>query len=250
MIRPLENLGDLCRERQARSLILHRRQGQAAWVAVPLPIWARSLFLSFLSRLQGADDQQKHKCQHDDANKKETQRLAPGTKVIVVFAPVPQVGIIWVGRYRTYWRGHRPSVGSTRTGRSAPCRSRRRVATKPSGTDTGWAYRCTRTRRTGPLGRGFGVRVAHDAHTWHHVSMDATLVLGQQGRVVIPAGVRAALGLAPGDRLHLHLVGQRLVLERQQDAVDELRGLASNIPKTRSLVDELLAERRVAATAE
>jgi antitoxin PrlF len=92
--------------------------------------------------------------------------------------------------------------------------------------------------------------VAHGVHTWHHVSMDATLVLGQQGRVVIPAGVRAALGLAPGDRLHLHLVGQRLVLERQQDAVDELRGLASNIPKTRSLVDELLAERRVAATAE
>jgi AbrB family looped-hinge helix DNA binding protein len=79
--------------------------------------------------------------------------------------------------------------------------------------------------------------------------VDATLVLGQQGRIVIPADVRAALGLAPGDRLHLHLVGQRLVLERQQDAADELRGLASNIPKTRSLVDELLAERRMAAAS-
>jgi antitoxin PrlF len=41
------------------------------------------------------------------------------------------------------------------------------------------------------------------------------LVLGQQGRLVIPAHVRAALGLAPGDRLHLHLAGQRLVLKRQ-----------------------------------
>jgi antitoxin PrlF len=80
--------------------------------------------------------------------------------------------------------------------------------------------------------------------------MDATLVLGQQGRLVIPAEVRAALGLAPGDRLHLHLAGARLVLERPQDAVAELRGLAAPVSKTRSLVDELLAERRVAAAAE
>jgi antitoxin PrlF len=38
--------------------------------------------------------------------------------------------------------------------------------------------------------------------------MDATIVLGQQGRLVIPAEVRTALGLAPGDRLHLHVSGQ------------------------------------------
>lgn len=80
--------------------------------------------------------------------------------------------------------------------------------------------------------------------------MDATLVLGQQGRLVIPAEVRAALGLAPGDRLHLHLSGARLVLQRPEDAVAELRGLAVLVPATRSLVEELLAERRVAAAAE
>jgi AbrB family looped-hinge helix DNA binding protein len=80
--------------------------------------------------------------------------------------------------------------------------------------------------------------------------MDATLVLGQQGRVVIPADIRSALGLAPGDRLHLHVTGQRLVLERRHDAVTELRGLASSLPKERSLVDELIADRRLAASAE
>lgn len=87
-------------------------------------------------------------------------------------------------------------------------------------------------------------------HSCHTYGMDATLVLGQQGRLVIPADVRAELGLAAGDRLHLRLSGRRLVIESQKDAASELRGLASGIPKSRSLVDELLAERRQAAASE
>lgn len=77
--------------------------------------------------------------------------------------------------------------------------------------------------------------------------MDATLVLGRQGRIVIPAEVRSALGLTAGDQLHLHVAGHRLVLERPQDAVAALRGLAAEVPSSRSLVDELLAERRLEA---
>jgi AbrB family looped-hinge helix DNA binding protein len=77
--------------------------------------------------------------------------------------------------------------------------------------------------------------------------MDATVVLGQQGRLVIPADVRAALGLSAGDRLHLRLSGRRVVLERPRDAAAELRGLGSAVPRSRSLVDELLTERRLAA---
>jgi AbrB family looped-hinge helix DNA binding protein len=74
--------------------------------------------------------------------------------------------------------------------------------------------------------------------------MDATIVMGKQGRVVIPADIRAQLGLAPGDQLHLHLSGTRLVIERPEDAVRELRQLAAAISPTRSLVEELLADRR------
>ena len=80
--------------------------------------------------------------------------------------------------------------------------------------------------------------------------MNATVVVGRQGRVVIPAAIRTALGLAPGDRLNLHLAGQSLVLERPQDAVAELRAMGADVPKARSLVDELLAERRLAAATE
>lgn len=80
--------------------------------------------------------------------------------------------------------------------------------------------------------------------------MDATVVLGQQGRVVIPADVRAALGLTPGDRLRLSREGDRIVLQRPGDAGGELRRLGSAVMPGRSLVDELLAERRAAAASE
>ena len=67
---------------------------------------------------------------------------------------------------------------------------------------------------------------------------------------MIPAEVRSALGLTPGESLHLRVEGGRLVLERPGDAVAELRGLAAAVPRTRSLVEELLAERRAAALEE
>lgn len=79
---------------------------------------------------------------------------------------------------------------------------------------------------------------------WHNGRMDATVVLGRQGRIVIPAEVRFALGLTAGDQLHLHVSGHQLVLERPQDAVAALRGFAAKVPSNRSLVEELLEERR------
>lgn len=81
---------------------------------------------------------------------------------------------------------------------------------------------------------------------WHICVMDATVMLGKQGRLVIPAEIRAALGLVAGDRLHLHADGSVLRLERPIDALSDLRALASDVPRSRSLVDELLRERRIA----
>jgi len=46
------------------------------------------------------------------------------------------------------------------------------------------------------------------------------------------------------------VTGQIIVIERPEDAAAELRGLASDVPRARSLVEELLAERRHAAAIE
>ena len=82
---------------------------------------------------------------------------------------------------------------------------------------------------------------------WHHSFMNATLTLGKQGRLVIPAEIRETLGLSAGDRIHVRLDGARIVMERPQDAIDELRSLGRGLAPSRSLVDELLAERRAEA---
>lgn len=76
------------------------------------------------------------------------------------------------------------------------------------------------------------------------------VVLGKQGRLVVPAEIRERLGLTAGDQLRLQVVGRRVVLERPDDAVLELRELGAGIPRPRSLVDELLEERRAAAGSE
>jgi bifunctional DNA-binding transcriptional regulator/antitoxin component of YhaV-PrlF toxin-antitoxin module len=62
--------------------------------------------------------------------------------------------------------------------------------------------------------------------------------------------MRSVLGLAAGDRLHVRVVGTRIVIERPADAVTELRRLAAKVPLSRSLVEELLDERRTAAAAK
>ena len=72
------------------------------------------------------------------------------------------------------------------------------------------------------------------------------MTIDHRGRLVVPAGMRAALGLESRDQVHLRLDGKRLVVERQADAGEQLRGFAADVPATRCLVDELLAERRIA----
>jgi AbrB family looped-hinge helix DNA binding protein len=74
--------------------------------------------------------------------------------------------------------------------------------------------------------------------------------VGAQGRVVIPAALRKALKLKPGERLVARKVGESLVLERREAVERRLRERFKHIPKGVSLADELIAERRADAATE
>lgn len=74
--------------------------------------------------------------------------------------------------------------------------------------------------------------------------------VGAQGRLVIPAALRKALDLKPGDRLVARQEGDALVLERREAIEKRLQDRFRHIPKEVSLVDELIAERRAEAAKE
>ena len=63
-----------------------------------------------------------------------------------------------------------------------------------------------------------------------------------KGQLVIPAEIRASLGLKPGTRVAVRLEGSRIVLEPvSEKLVDQLHGIYKGGP---SMADELQKERR------
>jgi AbrB family looped-hinge helix DNA binding protein len=72
------------------------------------------------------------------------------------------------------------------------------------------------------------------------------VVVGERGRLVLPATVRAELGIEPGTRLLLSADPDgSLRLRPYRTIAERGRGLLAAIaPSDRSMVDELLAERR------
>jgi AbrB family looped-hinge helix DNA binding protein len=82
-------------------------------------------------------------------------------------------------------------------------------------------------------------------------SSHARLRIGAQGRVVLPAGLRRALGFVEGGTVVAHVEGEgRLVIESpeaiQRALLQEWSGVGGEI----GLVDDLRAERRAAAARE
>jgi AbrB family looped-hinge helix DNA binding protein len=68
---------------------------------------------------------------------------------------------------------------------------------------------------------------------------------------VLPSSIRTALGLKPGSRLLLSTEDDGSLRLRPYRAVaDQSRGLFAELSRSRSLVDELLAERRAEAERE
>jgi AbrB family looped-hinge helix DNA binding protein len=69
--------------------------------------------------------------------------------------------------------------------------------------------------------------------------------IAADGRVVIPADIRAELGLEGGDRLVVRVVDGTVVLEPVQTAIRRARTAFNRyVPSGTSLAAELIAERR------
>ena len=81
--------------------------------------------------------------------------------------------------------------------------------------------------------------------------MTETVVLGESGRIVLPAAVRKELGLKAGDRLTvstdggaIRILSRKMALESIQADIIKHRGSLSGV------LDEFLAERRQEAARE
>ncbi len=85
---------------------------------------------------------------------------------------------------------------------------------------------------------------------WHNRSAVAktrerkNVRVGPQGRLVIPAGLRRALGIRPGQTLSARAEQGRLILERPEAIVARLKERLGGIPADVSLADELISQRR------
>ena len=81
--------------------------------------------------------------------------------------------------------------------------------------------------------------------------MRQTVEIGAGGRLVIPAAMRAALGINVGDRLTVECADNELRIFTFQEGLCRVRAMARKlVPEGVSLVDELIADRRREAAKE
>jgi AbrB family looped-hinge helix DNA binding protein len=82
-------------------------------------------------------------------------------------------------------------------------------------------------------------------------SDEAYVRINGKGALVIPATLRRALGIEPGDRLLMRIQdGELRVTTLRQRVAKAQQILRKYVPRSVSLVDELIAERRAAARHE
>jgi antitoxin PrlF len=82
---------------------------------------------------------------------------------------------------------------------------------------------------------------SHESHTR----------INENGRVVIPASFRRALGIRPGETVVLRIENDELRITTLRQRLAKARRLVrAHVAPTTSLVDELIAERRKAARRE
>ena len=81
------------------------------------------------------------------------------------------------------------------------------------------------------------------------LTVHAEVRLGAQGRLVVPAPIRKALGFRSGEALVARVEGGRLVIEKPEAVERRLHAWFRKF-EGRSLAEELIAERREEARRE
>jgi AbrB family looped-hinge helix DNA binding protein len=75
--------------------------------------------------------------------------------------------------------------------------------------------------------------------------------INENGRIVIPAPFRRALGIRPGDTIVLRIENDELRMTTLRQRLAKAQQVVrKHVPRNTSLVDELIAERREAARRE
>lgn len=74
--------------------------------------------------------------------------------------------------------------------------------------------------------------------------------IDRRGRIVVPAEYRRALGLHPGDEVTLILADGEVRIVTRAEAIRRAQELVAWRSRRRSLVDELIAERRGEAVGD
>ena len=110
----------------------------------------------------------------------------------------------------------------------------------PQPNDTGWSIaKCAHLTNN----------VSHRIPIWHrpitmaYSKMHADVQFGAQGRIVVPAPIRKALGFQPGETLVARVEDDHLVIEKPESVERRIRARFRGAAG-RSLADELITERR------
>lgn len=84
-----------------------------------------------------------------------------------------------------------------------------------------------------------------------HSLSQFTVEIGARGRLVLPAQVRRYLGIEEGDELILTVDDARMIrLCSRKHLASKLRGIYKDLSSKRSMVDELIADRRQEGESE
>jgi AbrB family looped-hinge helix DNA binding protein len=84
-----------------------------------------------------------------------------------------------------------------------------------------------------------------------NMGADARIRVNENGRVVIPASFRKALGIRAGDEVVLQMKDDELRISTVKSRVERAQRRVARYTRSReSLADELIAERREAARRE